>query len=187
MKKQIRLKNGDNILIRHIKETDVDGVWSNFNEVVDEGIYLPVFFPVRSQFEKQSWYDSLIRDKEICLIAIHPEINGIDSIIGQCEISNLEWDAASHVGSLGIIVKKKYRDLGVGYHLLDAAIRESKRLNDKKKLILSSFSNNQRALHLYKNIGFKEIGVRKNQFYMESDFHDEILMELWIDDYLKEH
>ena len=82
-------------------------------------------------------------------------------------------------------VKKNYRDLGIGYHLIDTAIRESKKLNFKEKIILSSFLNNERALNLYQKIGFKKIGVRKKQYYMESKYFDEILMDLWIDDYLK--
>ena len=184
MKKLIEIKNGEKILIRHVKESDTDGVWNNFNEVVDEGIYLPVFFPVRSQFEKQSWFNTLKRNREICIVAINPELKGPRSVIGQCEISNLEWDAAGHVGGLGIIVKKEYRNLGIGYHLIDIAIRESKRLNNKQKLILSSFLNNERALKLYQKVGFKKIGIRKKQFFMDGKYYDEILMDLWINDYI---
>ena len=185
MLKQFQLKNGEKIIIRHVEESDIDGVWNNFNEVIEEGVYLPIFFPVRSQFEKQSWYDVLKREKEICLIAKRPKLFGSDAVIGQVEISNLEWDAAAHVGSLGIIVKKKYRDQGLGYQLIDLAIKESERLNKKQKLILSCFSNNKRALHLYEKMGFKVIGIRNRQFYMDSSYYDEILMDLWIEDYLQ--
>jgi RimJ/RimL family protein N-acetyltransferase len=108
------------------------------------------------------------------------------NILGQCEISNLEWDAATHVGSLGIIVQKKFRDLGIGFNLIDKAIRESKRLN-KEKIILSTFLDNERALYLYKKIGFKTAGIRKKQFYMDSSYYDEVLMELWIDDYVNKN
>ena len=182
---QFELKNGEQIIIRHVEESDINGVWNNFNEVIEEGVYLPIFFPVRSQFEKQSWFDVLKREKEICLIAKQTKMFGSDAVIGQVEISNLEWDAAAHVGSLGIIVKNKYRDQGLGYHLIDMAIKESKRLNKKQKLILSCFSNNERALHLYKKVGFKIIGKRNRQFFMDSKYYDEILMELWIEDYLQ--
>ena len=54
MKKVLKLKTGETIIIRHVNESDIDGIWNNFNIVVNEGIYLPVFFPVRSEFEKQS-------------------------------------------------------------------------------------------------------------------------------------
>lgn len=66
------------------------------------------------------------------------------------------------------------------------AIWESKNLNAKEKIILSCFSTNERALYLYKKIGFKVVGIRKNQFYMDSKYYDEVLMELWIEDYINE-
>ncbi|MFX1557815.1 MAG: GNAT family N-acetyltransferase [Promethearchaeota archaeon] len=184
MKKNIQLKDGENIFIRHIKESDIDGVWNNFNDVIDEGVYLPVFFPVKSQYEKKSWFSIIKKEKELCVVAVHPKLDSPHNIIGQCEISNSEWDAATHVGSLGIIVQKSYRDLGVGYSLIDFAIRESKRINHKEKIILSCFSNNERALYLYKKLGFKIVGIRKKQFYMDSKYYDEVLMDLWIQDYL---
>lgn len=184
MKEVLKLKTGEKILIRHINELDIDGVWNNFNEVVEEGIYLPVLFPVKSRFEKQSWYNSIKKEREICIVAVHPKLKVPYNILGQCEISSLDWDAATHVGSLGIIVQKKYRDLGIGFSIINMAIRESKDLNNKEKIILSCFSNNERALFLYKKLGFKIIGRREKQFYMDSKYYDEILMELWIDDYL---
>ena len=186
MKEVVKLRNGEKILIRHVIESDIDGVWNNFNEVVDEKIYLPVLFPVRSKFEKQSWFHNIQKEREICIVAIHPTMASPYNILGQCEISNLEWDAATHVGSLGIIVQKKFRDLGIGFNLIDKAIRESKRLN-KEKIVLSTFLDNERALFLYKKIGFKTAGIRKKQFYMDSCYYDEVIMELWIDDYLNKN
>ena len=187
MNKVIILKKGEKIIIRHLIKSDVDGVWNNFNEVIDESIYLPVLFPVRSQLEKDSWYNDIKNLNQICVIAENPKIPPPHNIIGQCEVLNSEWDAAIHVGSLGVILKQKYRDLGIGRHLIDAAIRESKKLNHKEKITLSCFSSNKRAIHLYKTMGFKVVGTRKKQFYMDSQYYDEVLMELWIDDYLDQN
>jgi ribosomal protein S18 acetylase RimI-like enzyme len=187
MKKIIEIKNGEQVIIRHIDESDIDGVWDNFNEVIDEGIYLPVLFPVKSQYEKHSWFNSLKKENEICIVAIHPEKKAPKNILGQCEVSNSEWDAAIHIGKLGVIVKSDYRDMGIGYHLIDFAIRESKRLNKKEKITLSTFTENQRALHLYKKMGFNTVGIRKRQFFMNSRYYDEILMEVWINNYLEKN
>ncbi|MFX1323645.1 MAG: GNAT family N-acetyltransferase [Promethearchaeota archaeon] len=185
MNKILELKTGDKVIIRHLHKSDVEGVWINFNEVIEEGVYLPVFFPVRSQLEKDSWYRKIKSEKETCIVADHQSFKPPYNIIGQCEISNSEWDAGLHVGILGIIVKKKFRDLGIGMNLMDIGIREAKKLNNKEKIILSCFSTNERALHLYKKLGFEVVGVRKKQFYMDSKYYDEILMELWIDDYVE--
>ncbi|MGB5911170.1 MAG: GNAT family protein [Promethearchaeia archaeon] len=187
MKKVINLKTGEKITIRHIDESDVHGIWNNFNQVVDEGIYIPVLFPVRSEFEKNSWFNTIKKENEICIVAIKPNLKSQYDVVGMCEISNLEWDAAAHVGSLGVIVQKKYRDMGIGFGLIDTAIRESKRINHKEKIVLSCFSTNERAVYLYKKMGFQIIGTRKKQFFMDTEYYDEILMELWIDNYLLNH
>ncbi|MHA2007936.1 MAG: N-acetyltransferase family protein [Promethearchaeota archaeon] len=187
MDRILELETHEKISIRHLSKSDVEGVWNNFNEVVEEGVYLPVFFPVRSQLEKESWYLKIKNEKELCIIAENLNLKAPYNIIGQCEISNSEWDAGLHVGILGIIVKNKYRDFGIGANLIDMAIRESKKLNNKEKIVLSCFSTNERALHLYKNLGFQIAGTRKKQYYMDSQYYDEVLMELWIDDYLSQN
>lgn len=187
MDRILELETREKISIRHLSKYDVEGVWNNFNEVVEEGLYLPVFFPVRSQLEKESWYHKIKSENELCIIAENLSLKAPNNIIGQCEISNSEWDASLHIGNLGIIVKNKYRDLGIGTNLIDMAIRESKKLNNKEKIILSCFSTNERAIHLYKKLGFEIVGVRKKQFYMDSMYYDEVLMEIWIDDYLSQN
>ena len=187
MKKVLELKTGETVIIRPLTKSDVDGVWYNFNEVIEEGIYLPVFLPVKSQIEKDTWYLNVKKENEICIIADNTGLKKPNNIIGQCEISNIEWDAATHVGVLGIIVREIYRDISVGRSLIDFAIRESKKLNNKEKIILSSLSTNERALHLFKKLGFKVVGIRKKQFLMDTKYIDEVVMELWIDDYLNEN
>ncbi len=186
MKKTIHLKDTqEKVVLRHVKKTDVDGIWNNFNQVVEEGIYLPVFLPVLSDYEKKTWYDNIKKDNEVCIVAELLSLKNPYNIVGQCEISNSEWEAASHVGILGIIVNSHYRNMGIGKALIDFAISESKRINNKKKIVLSCFSSNRRAIHLYKKLGFKKVGMRKKQFFLNSVYYDEVMMELWIDDYLK--
>jgi RimJ/RimL family protein N-acetyltransferase len=186
---EIKIKDRDDlkIIFRHVKKSDVDGVWNNFNEVLEEGIYLPVLSPVRSEWEKTSWFENIKKENELCIVAVSANPNKPHDVLGQCEISNLEWEAATHVGSLGVIVKEGFRDLSIGRKLIDLAIRESKRLNHKEKIILSCFSSNNRGLHLYESMDFKRIGVRKNQFYLNSIYYDEVMMELSIEEYLRNH
>ncbi len=186
MKVKFKLSNGEEIIIRNVRRADIDAVWRNFNEVVNnKDSPYPIFFPVEAQFEKESWYNTLKREDELCIVAENTSLKKPMNVIGQCEVTNIEWDAAKHVGNLGIIVLSEYRDMGIGYQLLDAAIKESYYKKEKEKIILSCFSSNQRALHLYKKRGFQEIGVRKNQFKIDGRYYDEVLMELFINDYLE--
>ncbi|TFF97078.1 MAG: N-acetyltransferase, partial [Promethearchaeota archaeon] len=171
MKDKFKLENGDIIIIRSIRRSDIDSVWRNFNEVVNsEETPYPIFYPVEAQFEKESWYNTLKRENELCIVAENKDLERPMNVIGQCEVTNIEWDASAHVGNLGIIILNKYRDMGIGYHLIDNAIKESYYKNEKEKIILSCFSTNHRAIHLYKKIGFKKIGLRKNQFKINNTY-----------------
>ena len=82
MNKVLELKTGEIVVIRHITKSDVDGVWFNFNEVVEEGNYLPVFFPVRSQLEKDSWYRNIKKDNEICIVAENSDLKKPHILLG---------------------------------------------------------------------------------------------------------
>lgn len=187
MRVKINLANGRAVILKHASREDVDGIWRNFNEVVEEAIYLPIFEKVHD-IEKEAWYEDVKLGRELCIVAQIPNVEPPNNIAGQCEITDPEWDAAAHhVGILGIIVREDFRGLGLGEILIDCAIRESKKLKNKTKIILSCFSTNKIALSLYKKLGFEKIGIRKKQFYMNEQFYDEVLMELFIDEYLKEH
>ena len=51
MSKKIILKNGTEIYLRLIEKEDLEGIWDNFNEVVEEKIFLPVYTPVLNQWK----------------------------------------------------------------------------------------------------------------------------------------
>ncbi|MFX1275219.1 MAG: GNAT family N-acetyltransferase [Promethearchaeota archaeon] len=184
---ELKTREKIKIIFRHVKKSDVKGVWNNFNEVLKEAVFLPVLTPVETDWEKRVWFDNLKKENEMCIVAENPDLKAPEHIVGQCELSNLQWEAATHVFSLGIIIRKEFRDLGIGRAMIDFAIYESKRIYNKEKIILSCFSSNNRGLYLYESMGFKKIGIRKNQFYMNSEYYDEVLFEIFLDEYLKNH
>lgn len=184
---ELKTREKIKIIFRHVKKSDVKGVWNNFNEVLKEAVFLPVLTPVETDWEKRVWFDNLKKENEMCVVAENSNLKPPEHIVGQCELSNLQWEAATHVFSLGIIIRKEFRDLGIGRAMIDFAIHESKRIYNKEKIILSCFSSNNRGLYLYESMGFKKIGIRKNQFYMNSEYYDEVLFEIFLDEYLKNH
>ncbi|MHA1729307.1 MAG: GNAT family N-acetyltransferase [Promethearchaeota archaeon] len=177
--KTVEIKNGKKFILRHIKLSDLDCIWSNFNQVIDESIYLPVFEKVLTRFEKNAWYNDLKVSGNLCLVAEDPDIEPPNNVVCQCVIEDSQWEASSHVGILGVIVRKKYRNIGLGFDLIKYTLSEAKK-HGKKKIILSTFATNTSAITLYKKIGFKKVGIRKKHFYMKNKYINELLMEIWI-------
>lgn len=181
MSKKIILKNGKEIYLRLIEKGDLEGIWNNFNEVVEEKIYLPVYTPVLNQWEKNSWYKDLIQLNNFCIVAVDDKQSSPGKIVGQLTIEHPQWEAAKHVGVLGIIVQKKYRNLGLGYHLIELG-KEIAIKRGKKKLILSTFATNDHGMNLYEKCGFKIAGTYEKQYFIDENYVNEILMEVWLDD-----
>ena len=64
---------------------------------------------------------------------------------------------------MNIVIKKNYRNQGIGTLLLENLISLAKRLN-LKSLSLEVSEKNLPAIHLYQNFGFESLGVRKNYY-----------------------
>ncbi|MBD3352027.1 MAG: GNAT family N-acetyltransferase [Candidatus Lokiarchaeota archaeon] len=180
-KRKIVLENGKEITIRYIKFSDLNAIWENYNEVVDEGRYLPAFEHVTSNYEKKTWYQDLIGLGNLCIVAQDKSLDSDEDIVGQCTIEDVQWEASDHVGVLGIIVRKSHRNMDIGYHLIEFSLEEAQE-NGKEKIILTVFETNKHAISLYQKLGFDTVGVRKKHFFMNGQYIDEILMEKWIGD-----
>ena len=175
----VTLKNNQTIVLRHIIKEDLDDIWDNYNEVIDEGNYQPSFSKVTDKFEKISWFNELIGYGNLCTVA---ELKGKTKniVIGQCTINDDEWEASEHVGLLGIIIRKDFRNMGLGKKLMEFSLNESKK-NGKSKIVLGTLISNERAITLYEKLGFRRIGIRQKQFLMKKKYIDELLMEKWLD------
>jgi len=88
---------------------------------------------------------------------------GIIDTVDQMEITN-------------IVVKKNYRNKGIGNILLNKLISISKEIN-KNEIILEVNENNIPAIKLYEKNGFKKCGLRK-KYYNNTD--NAIIMNLKI-------
>lgn len=64
---------------------------------------------------------------------------------------------------MNIVIKKNYRNQGIGTLLLESLISLAKRLN-LNSLSLEVSEENLPAIHLYQKFGFESLGVRKNYY-----------------------
>ncbi len=179
VEEKCKIKDGRTIILRHFEARDVSQIWANFGEVIDEGIYLPIFTKVDSDSEQRSWYHEFLVTGQLCLVAEDSIAKKGHHVVGQCTIEHPEWDAAKHVGILGIIVRSDFRDLGVGAFLIEYAKQEAQKIG-KGKLNLSVLPTNERGIHLYKKLGFVEVGRRSKQFLINGMYVDEILMDCFL-------
>ncbi len=80
------------------------------------------------------------------------------------------------VADLSIYVKREVRGQGVGTKLL-GAIEKTAAENSFHKLVLFTFPFNESGQRLYSKMGYREVGVFKNQGKLDGRFVDVAAME----------
>ena len=98
-------------------------------------------------------------------------------MIGNCEVTRGKVSDEFHHGTLGISVSKEYRNAGIGREMLRTAIEECRKEN-LKTIELEAFGNNQRAIHLYESVGFKQVGVIPKKMQRNGRFYDSVVMSI---------
>lgn len=164
-------KDGRSITVREALVDDAKHLHSGFKNVVEEQQWLPTFTPNSHVSDWMNWIRRTQSTREVLLVA-HID----QEYAGHLSLQPEEWHASQHVAKLGIIVRKECRNNGIGRSLmLTSEIAAAER--EYSKIILSTFDDNEPAKNLYKSLGYRIVGLRKNHFNMPKGLIDELLME----------
>lgn len=124
-----------------------------------------------------------VEQEEIFLENVHNENTSVHliackkgEIIGEGSLSGLSRRMC-HRAELGISVRKKYWNCGIGSKLLEELIKYAKE-NGIEILNLEVRSDNINAIHLYKKYGFQHIGTSPAYLKIGAGYADVELMFL---------
>jgi L-amino acid N-acyltransferase YncA len=161
-------KDGRKVVLRAIRWEDLDDCIDFINSLVEEGADILRDTNV-TRDEEADWLGSrLARIEKGQLVGVVAEVDG--KMIANSEVEK-RGSFMSHLGYLGIGIRKGYRGIGIGTKLIQTLINESKKMG-LEILVLDVFDVNKPAKALYKKMGFKEVGripkgIRKNGRYMD--------------------
>ena len=103
------------------------------------------------------------------------EIN--DKVVGWLAFQSQGRKRLSHVGSLGMMIRKNYRGIGIGKMLIKALLDWAEKNPLIEKVSLGVLSTNRRAIALYKSMGFVEEGRKMKEIKInENEYVDDILV-----------
>jgi RimJ/RimL family protein N-acetyltransferase len=100
-------------------------------------------------------------------------------VVGHLNVSREESPATRHVASLGMSVVPDRRGHGIGTALLEACVEWAHEFG-VEKLALSVYPDNERALGLYRKVGFVEEGRLTGHSKKSIGYRDEVVMGLWL-------
>lgn len=174
-----RAKSGAEVTIRSAIKADAASLLALARAVIAEEIYqltsLSEFNSTVADEEK--WIDSHGKNpNHIILVA---EMDSV--VVGMLDFSNGHRERIAHTGQFGISVAKSARDQGIGRILLTALVDWATENDTIEKIGLFVHSGNQRAISLYKKMGFVVEGIRTRDIKYGADHYvDTIVMGRFI-------
>lgn len=143
--------------------------------------------PKFSVFERDEFTVTVERQREKirefleapgCLMLVAEE-NG--TLVGEINFHSPERRRLRHRGEVGLSVAQEWRGRGVGRVMLEAVIGWCTAHPVIEKINLKVFAINERAIALYRSLGFAEEGRRVREIRLPSgQFSDDILMALFV-------
>ena len=110
-------------------------------------------------------------ENSIVLIALENE-----QIIARAELEGYYPARIRHRAKFAISVRKDYWNQGIGTEMLKRIIEQAKEM--KIRVIeLEVISDNARGINLYHKMGFVDIGIYKDYFYVNEKFKDAVVMQ----------
>lgn len=168
------------LALREAEQTDAETLIAFLNQVGAESDYMTLdeagilmdegqmasFIQHQTESENQLYLLALLND----------EIAGLVSITADFH------ERIRHIGQVFIVVKKAFWNQGLGRILLEEALDWAENNSILRRLELTVQVRNERAVHLYKELGFEIEGLQKRGAYLtEGIFLDVYLMGKLID------
>lgn len=170
--RSFNLKDNREVILRAPRWSDLDEMLAFVNSLVEEGAEIGTNKKI-TRHDSIDWLAKHLTDVEKDeKIAVVAEVEG--RFVGQLEV-RFSRDSSRHVGRIIISILDKYRDLGIGTEMMKEAETQS-RLQGLNILTLKVFASNERALHLYRKIGYNIVGIIPKGFQRDISYIDNIIM-----------
>jgi RimJ/RimL family protein N-acetyltransferase len=165
---------GEKVVLRALERSDMELLQRFVNDrevhlLADDDYFVP---KSREQVEKM--FEEMGKSSE----EIGPfGIEADGKLIGTCGLHH--FDTHSRVCSFGInISERAYWDKGYGRDAVRVLLDYAFKHRNMRKMWLTVYADNERAIRSYKALGFKEEGLQREQVWNEGSYKDWLYMGL---------
>ncbi|HEU4965023.1 MAG TPA: GNAT family N-acetyltransferase [Bacilli bacterium] len=168
-------KNGQTVTLRPARPEDAPTLVKKIARVVREGSFLEEDESTLSTSrEEAEEIRKMRREGSMYTVAV---VDG--EVVGAAMLKRGQLEMHRHTCDYRIWIGPNYRGLGIGKRFMLYSI-DWARAHGLRKFCLDVFSNNERAIDLYKKYGFIVEGRRRDQYFLEGRYVDEIFMSLFL-------
>jgi RimJ/RimL family protein N-acetyltransferase len=170
----VPLRDGRSAIVRRADAGDAEALIAHLSAVGAEKVYLMTERFDRTAEEVRKFVEQHDGVAGEYLVAV---VEG--TVAGSANFLRGKQSKNAHTAELGVAVRKEWRGLGIGAALMEAGIRWARSVG-VRKLTLGVFATNERAVRLYRRLGFVEEGRLRGQVILDGVPVDELLMALWV-------
>jgi RimJ/RimL family protein N-acetyltransferase len=170
----VALRDGGTALLRRATQEDAEAHLANFNAIAAEGVFLMSEALTRSIEEVRRQFREADPRAELWLVA---EVDG--RVVGGANFQRGRWAKNAHTADLGMGLIPEMRGRGIGEAMLREGIEWARSIGIRK-LKLGVFASNERAIGLYRKMGFGEEARLTGEVVLDGRPTDELLMALWL-------
>ena len=169
------LKNGKTVTIREPRIEDAGSIISVISKADTETLFLarnPGEFCTSIEKEK-AVIENVLKDQDSTWFVAEYE----GEVVGQCSVGLVRRNQRyRHRAEVAFVILKEFCDIGIGGKMMLECLKwcEAHHVTQAE---LDVVTNNDRALAMYKNFGFKIVGTLLNALkYADGTFADEYKM-----------
>lgn len=178
-RKEKPLKNGRVLLLREAEPEDAENILAFLNCVGGESDYL-LFgrdeFTMSPEQERRLIAGLQRQENSLMLLGfIGEELVSVSSL--SCFDGRVR---TAHRGEIAVSVRKEYWGMGAGRAALEALIGFARR-HRLEILQLDVRADNERAVSLYRSLGFETLGRYRRFFKLGGEYFDALCMNLYLE------
>ena len=110
------------------------------------------------------------------MLVAEVEEDGVKRVVGVASLSVNKSNRVRHSGSIGLMVNKDYHRMGIGRTLMKSIIDIADNWLMLIRIELGAFTDNEKAINLYKSLGFVIEGTKKYAIIRNGKYENEYLM-----------
>ena len=172
---------GKKMKLRSLKLTDLEVINIHWNTIALRRELGPVIPSSKNEIEdwiKKTWE----KRKEGSEYTFAIEDIESNELIGYCSLKNIR--KINRTGTVSIaIFNETNRGKGYGTDAMKVLLRIGFNFLNLHRIGLNVFETNKRAIKLYQNIGFKQVGLLRETDYVEGIYVNDLVMDILEDEW----
>lgn len=173
--REVTLANGQMCLLRAVKPEEAEAFLRYYRQVYAESNLFLLRDQVDRTVDQQRRHLEDLSRQGLMLGAFVDR-----QLVGHLELIRRTPVRRSHVVEFTMAILQDHHRLGLGRKMVEATLEWAKERGNIRKVALNVRSHNEAALALYQHLGFREEGRRVNEYRVDGQYVDEILIYLWL-------